>query len=89
MPLALIVHELLTNAAKHGINGRGTGRIAVSLKQREGMAELRVEDDGPGFASVEPSRRASGLGLVSGLTRQLRGTFVVEPGPGGPVQRGR
>ena len=78
MPLALILNELLTNAAKHGINGRGTGEITVELKQADGFIVLSVEDDGPGFDLHETGRRSSGLGLVRGMTRQLRGTFTVE-----------
>jgi len=80
MPLALILNELLTNAAKHGINGRGTGEITVKLTQADGLIMLSVEDDGPGFDLHETGRRSSGLGLVRGMTRQLRGTFMVERG---------
>ena len=32
VPLALTLNELLTNAAKHGINGRATGEIEVSMR---------------------------------------------------------
>jgi PAS domain S-box-containing protein len=45
MPLALILNELLTNAAKHGINGRGTGEITVTFERSNGEAVLAVEDD--------------------------------------------
>jgi PAS domain S-box-containing protein len=82
MPLALIVNELLTNAAKHGVNGRGVGEITVALKRVDGQVLLSVEDDGPGFDLDETGRRSSGLGLVSGLARQLRGTFTVERAAG-------
>jgi PAS domain S-box-containing protein len=82
MPLALILNELLTNAAKHGINGRGTGEIQVTLSHTDDQMILCVEDDGPGFDTHEPGRRSSGLGLVAGLTRQLRGKFAVERGVG-------
>jgi PAS domain S-box-containing protein len=78
MPLALVLNELLTNAAKHGINGRGTGEIAVSLRRKDGEVELAVADDGPGFELHDTGRRSSGLGLIGGLARQLRGTFSVE-----------
>ena len=78
MPLAVILNELLTNAAKHAINGRGTGNIKVELTRRDGEIALCVEDDGPGFDLHETGRRASGLGLVKGLTRQLRGSFTVK-----------
>jgi two-component sensor histidine kinase len=82
MPLALILNELLTNAAKHGINGRGTGEIQVRLSHSNDRMVLCVEDDGPGFDLHETGRRSSGLGLVGGLSRQLRGTFAVERGVG-------
>jgi two-component sensor histidine kinase len=78
MPLALILNELLTNAAKHGINGRGTGEILVTLHRQGDQMALTVEDDGPGFDVLATGRRSSGLGLVRGMCRQLRGTFEVE-----------
>jgi PAS domain S-box-containing protein len=83
MPLALIVNELLTNAVKHGINGTGAGTIHVGFADQDGTYRLWVEDEGPGFQlSPAVRRRASGLGLVSGLARQLGGSFAVERGRG-------
>ena len=77
MPLALILNELLTNAAKYGVNGKGEGSVRVRLTKGEGCFELNVEDEGPGFDLIEASRRSSGLGLVSGLARQLGGALKV------------
>jgi PAS domain S-box-containing protein len=86
IPLALILNELLTNAAKHGRNETGDGSIRVRLikttKAATDSYQLEVEDDGPGFDAGEANRRASGLGLVSGLARQLGGTLKVERTPG-------
>jgi PAS domain S-box-containing protein len=81
-PLALILNELITNAAKHGKNRRGDGSIAVQLRKHEGEFVLSVEDDGPGFDLAKASRRASGLGLVMGLVGQIGGTFAVDRTPG-------
>lgn len=82
VPLALIVNELVTNAAKHGVDGRNKGSVRVGLA-REGEAfVLHVEDDGPGFELAETRRRSSGLGLVTGLVRQIGGSFKVERTPG-------
>jgi len=78
MPLALILNELLTNAASHGLKGRDEGTIAVGLRTAGDEMVLWVEDDGPGFGFETGSRRSSGLGLVSGLVRQLGGSFEVE-----------
>src|SRR5207244_6808376 len=82
VPLALIVNELVTNAAKHGVNGRGEGSIRVSLTKNPDSFVLQVEDDGPGFELAKTRRRSSGLGLVMGLVRQIGGTFKVERAPG-------
>jgi PAS domain S-box-containing protein len=82
MPLALIVNELLTNAAKYGADEHGRVRINISLRREDGNVVLCVADDGPGFDLGEPGRRASGLGLVMGLARQLLGRLKVEKGRG-------
>jgi PAS domain S-box-containing protein len=76
MPLALILNELLTNAAKHGIGPEGV--IKVGLAKLDGSFQLYVEDDGPGFDLGAIRRRSSGLGLVIGLARQLGGKFEVQ-----------
>jgi PAS domain S-box-containing protein len=82
MPLALILNELLTNAAKYGLNGRDGCTVRAGLiREDEGYA-LFVEDDGPGFDLEAVRHRASGLQLVQGLARQLRGRFEVTSKPG-------
>jgi len=78
MPLALILNELLTNAVKHGLNGRQRGTVKVQLTRTGDHFDLMVEDDGAGFELRPSSRRSSGLGLVTGLARQLGGTFEVQ-----------
>jgi len=80
MPLALILNELLTNAAKHGTkNGRAS--IRAGLIQDKDTFTLYVEDDGPGFDFESIRATSSGLKLVQGLARQLRGEFFVTKGP--------
>jgi PAS domain S-box-containing protein len=81
MPLALILNELLTNAAKYGFNGKGSGTIRVGLKNDADAFVLSVEDDGPGFDLQSVRLKSSGLRLIDGLARQLRGTFDVTRGP--------
>jgi PAS domain S-box-containing protein len=79
MPLALILNELLTNAAKHGLNGSASATIRVGLDREDDGYSLWVQDDGPGF-ELSPAvlRRSSGLGLVSGLAAQIHGSLSVE-----------
>jgi PAS domain S-box-containing protein len=82
VPLALILNELLTNAVKYGTGNRPGGTIRVGFTSSEASYDLYVEDDGPGFDLGAVRRRSSGLGLVSGLARQLGGRFSVERMPG-------
>lgn len=81
MPLALILNELLTNAVKYGVNGRNDVSVRVSFKRRRDFFVLCVEDDGPGFDLPAVRSRSSGLQLIQGLARQLRGSFEVTRNP--------
>lgn len=81
MPLALILNELLTNAVKHGLQGRDRGTIRVTFKNRGDTCVLDVEDGGPGFDFEQARSRSSGLALVQGLVRQLGGTFTASRTP--------
>ncbi|MBY3447819.1 sensor histidine kinase [Rhizobium laguerreae] len=82
MPLALVLNELLTNAAKHGCDDSGRCEIWISLIRRDSEYVLTVRDRGSGFDLKDTGRRSSGTGLISGLVRQLSGSFSVSPGPG-------
>ena len=85
IPVGLILNELLTNAFKYaGSNRNATVSIKASLQAA--VCTLIVEDDGPGLPSeaIERSQAGDtlGLGLVSGLTEQLRGSLLIVPGHG-------
>src|SRR5579871_944659 len=81
MPLALIVNELVTNAVKHGVRNRSNDSVRVSLTECDDQLCLSVEDDGEGFDLDTVRRKSSGLQLVSGLARQLQGSFEVTRNP--------
>ena len=81
MPLALILNELATNAVKHGLKDRTDGVVRIGLtRARAESLLLYVEDDGPGFDLDQARSHLSGLRLVQGLARQLRGRFEVSRG---------
>ena len=82
LPLGLIVHELLTNAIKHGVTP-DHGCVRVSLKTVDEAVELRVEDNGPGLHADEPARHHCGLTLMKQLAAHLHGQFDMHSGPGG------
>ena len=59
------------------------GRVAIraGLVRETGEFLLYVEDDGPGFDFESIRETSSGLRLVQGLARQLRGEFSVTANP--------
>lgn len=73
IPMALVVNELVTNAAKYAYPGGG-GEVRVALRPLDGSLRVEVSDSGcglpPGFS---PSKAAGSLGmrLVFTLARQL------------------
>ena len=81
VPLALILNELITNAAKHGVRAGEGGTIRVALAREAEEFVLSVEDEGPGFDLQAVRGRSSGLRLVEGLSRQIRGRFAVSRTP--------
>jgi PAS domain S-box-containing protein len=82
LPLGLILNELVTNAFKHGLKNRKSGKVCVSLLHSQGDVVLTVQDDGPGFEWHDTGRRSSGLGLVRGLAGQLNGSLSIAAGRG-------
>ncbi|HYD36699.1 MAG TPA: PAS domain-containing protein [Allosphingosinicella sp.] len=82
VPLALILNELIANAAKHGAGADGRSSVAICLVEEKDGFTLIVEDEGSGFDLGEARRRSSGLGLVIGLARQMGARFRVERGTG-------
>lgn len=89
IPLALIMAEGMANAVEHGFQGRGGGRISVSLARQPSGISLCVEDDGKGLPPGFDIARTGSLGLrmVRGLARQLKATLALEAVPGGTAMR--
>lgn len=88
-PLAMAVHELATNATKHGALSSPGGRVLVSWGLVPGETRalrLRwVEAGGPAVAGT-PSRRGFGSRVLEGTLRnQLRGAVSLTWEPSGLV----
>lgn len=79
-PIGLIVNELVTNAAKHGM-----GRVDVSFLIKCGTHEIRVCDEGRGLPPDYDLTSSSGLGtkVVAALAAQLGGRVVAAQSPSG------
>ena len=83
MPLALILNELLTNAAKHGANGRGETIIRAGLCKRSrrlclvrGRRRTGFRPRGGASAVIGP---ASGAGPGSATPRTFRSYVQSDP----------
>ncbi len=85
-----IVQEAVTNAVKHA----GGEAVSVSVTEGDGVATVRVRDEGEGF---DPAEQPRGYGLVGMRERveSLGGSLTIESAPGAgttvtvrlPVQR--
>jgi signal transduction histidine kinase len=74
-----IAQEALSNAAKHA-NAR---QVIVALTCRDGLIEMRIQDDGQGFdlAEVDGSQHL-GLQTMAERVKWLGGTFDIQSRPG-------
>ncbi|HYE51451.1 MAG TPA: histidine kinase dimerization/phosphoacceptor domain -containing protein [Azospirillaceae bacterium] len=87
VPLALIVNELVTNAAKHAFAPDAPGTVRVAFLRAGSSHVLAVEDDGPGLPPGFDADSAETMGLktVRVLARQLGARLEIAPGPGARV----
>lgn len=76
--LAIIVHELVGNAVRHGFPGDARGSVAIALSRSSDGISLVVRDSGVGAAELKPGE---GLSMVSGLVEHLGGAIAFETAP--------
>jgi two-component sensor histidine kinase len=77
VPVALIVVEALTNSLKHGFPDGRPGRVDVRLKRLDDSVLVSAADNGVGLPPARDRQRTSGLRLIEGLARQLRGRLEI------------
>ncbi|WP_170149664.1 sensor histidine kinase [Rhodoplanes roseus] len=77
LAMALMVHELVTNAAKYGALSVPTGRIAIrwTLNQA-GLVIDWTEQDGPPVRA--PTRKGFGMRLLANSLEQFDGTVSID-----------
>ncbi|MBM6595038.1 sensor histidine kinase [Microvirga pudoricolor] len=85
VPFALLLNEVVGNAAKHAFPRGRKGRLLIEARRQGSDLAARVTDDGVG---IDPPGFDQGFGriLIDTLTRQLRGTVTwSDAGPGTQV----
>jgi two-component sensor histidine kinase len=78
--LALMVTELVTNAAKHAFPNKNVGLIRIEVTHREGSWCCTVADNGTG--AIGPLQGTGGR-ILGGLARSIRAQVHGEAGRGG------
>ncbi len=82
VPLAIIAHELMSNAVRHAFPHDQRGSIAVAYSRASDGVSLVVRDSGVGAVRI---RNGDGLALVEGLVAHLGGAMTIETAPGAGV----
>lgn len=78
LPLAIITHELISNACRHAFPDNRRGSIAVAFSRAVGGVSLVVRDSGLGATTLVPGE---GLMMVQGLVEHLGGAMSIETAP--------
>lgn len=83
--LSMAMHELCTNAIKHGALTAERGHVEVSWSMADGHFHLRWSEHG-GAPVSPPTRRGFGTRMIEGaLAAQLSGKVVIDFAPTGVV----
>lgn len=72
-PLALVIHELRTNAERHGALSRPGGRMDIRWTARDHRAEIEWDESGMAAPVEEPATRSFGLSIAQGVIRRQLG----------------
>jgi two-component sensor histidine kinase len=82
VPMAMIVTEAVSNAARYAFPDGRSGSIQVRLDAEGGRACLVVADDGVGFpdgpADADDPQGGIGIQLIRGFARQLGASLTVQ-----------
>lgn len=84
-PLTLALHELATNAVKHGALSTEPGRVSLDIALLQAPARLRFVWQEIGGPEVTKSDRDSGSRIIQSLTRAVGGTLQYDWQPDGLI----
>ncbi len=83
VPLALVLNELVTNAAQHASEPGESSRVRIQAGRQENVLQLSVIDYGRGMPETFAldSIKTSGLKIVRALVGQLDGELEMKRSP--------
>ena len=84
MTMAMLFHELATNAAKYGSLSSPTGRVSINWSLSEANLELYWRESG-GPAVTTPAHSGFGTRLLSRALDQYRGSVEMTFAPTGLI----
>ena len=83
IPVALIINEGVTNSIKYAFDNEKVPKIWISMVLEKGSVKLVIADNGSGFILREEDEGKSlGMQLIKGLSKELKGTVLVEANKG-------
>lgn len=88
VPMAMILHELCTNALKYGALSNADGTVSIkwtAAPADRGVAISMIWSEDKGPPVTPPSQDGFGSKLIGSLTQQMHGSFEVRYPPSGLV----
>lgn len=84
IPCSLLLNEIIVNSFKHAFEGIDEGEIRISMKEKDQIINLVVEDNGLGLDD-NGMKKSDNLGttLIKTLASQLNGEYKVSAGKNG------
>ncbi len=86
VPMAMILHELCTNAMKYGALSNADGLVTIrwtATPDERGDAISMIWSEEKGPPVQPPSQEGFGSKLISNLTKQMHGSFEPRYAPSG------
>jgi two-component sensor histidine kinase len=80
IPLGLIVNELVSNALKHAYSGiKEKGVLTIELKEKNGLLELNVTDNGIGMKEDQFfSSESFGNKMINAFKNKLKANIKIQ-----------
>lgn len=82
-PVAMILYEMATNAAKHGALAATGGEVRIEARCQDAEVVLRWAEQGGAPVTAPPTRKGTGMAVIQSQIRRLGGTQRLDWTPAG------